>query len=146
LFKKILVATDGSEHAKHAITYAVESALKWNAELIVISVIPRLSPMVYNDEYNIQYLSQLEESMRESHQKLLSETTTKLKVEHPNLKIKDILKEGRPALKIIEVAREEDVDLIVMGSRGLGGVTGTILGSTSQSVVHSCTKPILIVK
>ena len=47
---------------------------------------------------------------------------------------------------IVEQAEKDDVDIIVMGSRGIGGYTGWILGSTSRRVVDSCTKPILIVK
>ena len=53
--------------------------------------------------------------------------------------------DGRPSDVIVEVAQEEDVDLIVMGSRGNGGIVG-FLGSTSRHVVEACTKPILIVK
>ena len=47
---------------------------------------------------------------------------------------------------ITEYAENNGVDLIVMGSRGIGGYTGWILGSTSRKVVDSCTKPILIAK
>ncbi len=47
---------------------------------------------------------------------------------------------------IVNAAEEYDADLIVIGSRGIGGITGWILGSTSRNVVESCTKPILVVK
>ena len=60
-------------------------------------------------------------------------------------KIETRLEEGRSSDVIVEVAQEEDVDLIVMGSRGMSGIVG-FLGSTSRHVVEACTKPILIVK
>jgi len=66
--------------------------------------------------------------------------------EQPKVEVESRLEKGRPSNAIMDVARNENVDLIVMGSRGLGGITGSVLGSISQAVVHSCVKPILIVK
>jgi nucleotide-binding universal stress UspA family protein len=62
------------------------------------------------------------------------------------MKIEIKLLEGKPSSTIVNTAEEFDVDLIVIGSRGIGGITGWILGSTSRNVVESCTKPILVVK
>ena len=64
----------------------------------------------------------------------------------PDIKVETRLEEGRPADVIVEIAKDEDVYLIVMGSRGLGGITGWVLGSTSRHVIETCTKPVLIVK
>ena len=66
--------------------------------------------------------------------------------EEQRLKYEAVLLEGRPSSTIVEEAESRDVNLIMMGSRGLGGITGWILGSTSRKVVDQCTKPILIVK
>jgi len=54
--------------------------------------------------------------------------------------------EGRPSATIVDEAEKNEMDLIVIGSRGLGGITGWILGSTSRRIVESCTKPVLVVK
>ena len=51
-----------------------------------------------------------------------------------------------PPSTIVEVAENEGVDLIVIGSRGTGGIKRWILGSTSCRVAENCTKPVLIVK
>ena len=64
----------------------------------------------------------------------------------PDLKVTTKLLEGRPSATIVSEADIEEADLIVIGSRGIGGITGWILGSTSRNVVESCTKPILVVK
>ena len=145
MFKKILIATDGSEHAKHALNYAVESAVKWNAKLIIITVVPPLSPLIYSSEFNAQYIPELMDNLRESHQRILRDAANIVKNKQPDIKVETRLEKGRPSDVIVETAREEDVDLIVMGSRGMGGIVG-FLGSTSRHVVHSCTKPILIIK
>jgi len=145
LFKKILIATDGSEHAKHALNYAVESAVKWGAELIILTVVPPVSPLVYSGEFNAPYIPELKEDLRRSHQRVLSEAVNIVKNKQPDVKVVTRLEEGRPSSIIVELAQLEDVDLIVMGSRGMGGLIGFI-GSTSRHVVEACTKPILIVK
>lgn len=145
LFKKILIAMDGSEHAKHALNYAVESAVKWGAELIILTVVPPISPLVYSSEFNAPYIPDLMDNLRESHQRMLSEAANIAKNKKPDLKVETRLEKGRPSDVIVEIAKEEDVDLIVMGSRGMGGIVG-FLGSTSRHVVEACTKPILIVK
>lgn len=141
MINKILAAVDGSEPSKHALNQALEFAVKWNAVLIIVSVVPPISPLVY-----ARVLEQYKKAIIESHQRLLTEASTKIKDDHPDIKVETRLEEGRPADVIVETARKEDVDLIVMGSRGMGGITGWVLGSTSCRVVHSCTKPILIVK
>ncbi len=64
----------------------------------------------------------------------------------PDLAVEAILLEGRPSSTIVEQAEKNQADLIVMGSRGIGGISGWILGSTSRRVVESCTKPVLIIK
>jgi nucleotide-binding universal stress UspA family protein len=81
-----------------------------------------------------------------AYQKVLSEAEEKIREEYPGVKFESILKEGRPSATIVEQAENTGVDVIVIGSRGIGGITGWILGSTSRRVVDSCTKPILVVK
>jgi nucleotide-binding universal stress UspA family protein len=146
LIKRILVAVDGSESSEHALNEAIEHAAKWNAELIMVSVVPPISPLAYMGPSPL-YLNQYKEAARESHQRVLTRSRTKIKNEHPDIDVETRLEEdGRPADVIVEIARDEDVDMIVMGNRGIGGITGWVLGSTSRRVVDSCTKPILIVK
>ena len=147
MIKKILVATDGSDHACHALEYAIESAAKWNAQLIILSVIPPLRPIFPDpDGLYPTYLPEFEEELENAYKRILDEAVNTAVKEQPDIKVEARLEKGRPPDHIMKVARTENVDLIVMGSRGLGGITGSVLGSTSQAVVHSCTKPILIVK
>ena len=145
MFKKILIATDGSEHAKHALNYAVESAVKWGAKLMILTVVPPISPLVYSSEFGASYIPELMDDHRKSHQRILSEAANIVKNKKLDIQVVTRLEEGRPSDVIVDTAKEEDVDLIVMGSRGMGGITG-FLGSTSRHVVEACTKPILIVK
>jgi len=79
------------------------------------------------------------------HKRILIEAANTVKNKHLEIEVETRLEKGRHSDVIVETAREEDVDLIVMGSRGMGGIVG-FLGSTSRYVVEACTKPILIVK
>jgi len=153
LIQKILVALDGSEPSERALEYAVEFAERWGAELTLLAVIPRVMLPVFPDEgfgatpiAAAKDFGQYQKRMRTIYQNVLTEAETDLRRDHPEVKVVTRLEEGRPSSTIVGVAEEDDFDIIVMGSRGIGGITGWILGSTSRRVVDSCTKPILIVK
>ena len=88
------------------------------------------------------YISELEKS----YQKILKKAKEHVKNKGPEIKVSTKLGNGRPADVIIDTAEKENVDLIIMGNRGYGGITSWILGSTSKHVVDHCTKPILIIK
>jgi nucleotide-binding universal stress UspA family protein len=53
---------------------------------------------------------------------------------------------GDPAAAIVDFARARDADMIVIGSRGLGAITGTVLGSVSRAVARQADRPVLIAK
>ena len=153
MYKKVLVAIDGSEPSNNALDHAVEIANKFEAKLIMIAVIQRVMIPIFPDEgfggvplSAAKDMAQYQDKMRLVYQNVLDESVAKIKAEHPNLEVEAILKEGRPSAMITDYAENDGVDLIVMGSRGIGGYTGWILGSTSRKVVDSCTRPILIVK
>ncbi len=144
MIRKILIATDGSENAQRALHYAEESALKWNSELLIISVVPPISPLlVPGPGFNLdKYMNELENVYRN----VLIKAEEYVNNKSPDINTNIRLCKGRPADIIIKIADNEKVDLIVLGSRGFGMVAGWILGSTSRHVVEHCTKPILIIK
>jgi nucleotide-binding universal stress UspA family protein len=153
MYEKILVPLDGSEPSNHALDHAVSIATKYGATLKLLAVVPQMVLPVFPDEgfgtapvTAAKDMVRYQEKMKELYVGVLSEAKEKLKAEHPDVKVETTLREGRPSATIVEIAEDDGVDLIVMGSRGVGGITGWILGSTSRRVVDSCTKPILIVK
>jgi nucleotide-binding universal stress UspA family protein len=150
MYKKILIAFDGSEPSKYALDHAVSIAAKWGSELIVLSVVPRVNTPLFPDggpaPMTSLHLADYQDSLQEIYAKSLQEAEDDVKEAFPEVKISSKLLEGRPSSVIVEEADKEDVDLIVIGSRGIGGITGFILGSTSRRVVDTCTKPVLVVK
>jgi len=153
MYGNILVALDGSEASDHALDHAVSIATKYGAKLVMLAVVQRVMIPIFPDEgfggiplSAAKDMAQYQEKMKDVYQNVLEEAEAKVSEEHPEIEVETILKEGRPSATIVDMAENDGVDLIVIGSRGIGGYTGWILGSTSRRVVDSCTKPILIVK
>jgi nucleotide-binding universal stress UspA family protein len=153
LFKKILVAYDGSEQSKHAIDYAADMAHSNKGKLIVLTVVPRVTLPVFPDEgfgsvpvSTTQDWAEYQDKMNASYKKSQDDVMKEVNEHFPDLVVEAVLLEGRPSSTIVEQAEKNQADLIVMGSRGIGGISGWILGSTSRRVVESCTKPVLIIK
>lgn len=153
MYKRILVALDGSDASNHALEHSIAIAKKFNAELVLLAVVQRVMIPIFPDEgfgatplSAARDMAQYQEKMKSVYEHVLNEAKAKLAKEAPDIVYEVMLREGRPSATIVEVAEKDGVDVIVMGSRGIGGYTGWILGSTSRRVVDSCTKPILIVK
>ena len=153
MYKTILVPLDGSEPSRHALAHAISIASKYGARLKLLAVVPQVVLPVFPDEgfgtapvTAAKDMARYQDKMKDLYEGVLAEAIAKLKEERSEIEVVAVLREGRPSATIVEVAENDGVDLIVMGSRGVGGITGWILGSTSRRVVDSCTRPILIVK
>ena len=149
MIKKMLVAIDGSEPADKALDFALDIADQCAAEVQIISVvppvnsvIPRFTPAAPPKEFYKFFINHVENRLKT----VLSEALQRAKDKKPTLKITTRLLKGSPALKIVQTAKDEDVDLIIMGSRGLSGVDEFFLGSVSNKVADTATCPILIIK
>lgn len=140
MFKRILLAVDGSEHAVHAARVAAEMAHCMKpAELRIVVAYDLIPP--YLGEPNMQVV--VNNRLKEA------QATLKKAVElvgNSQIDVHTELIEGSPAEAILDVANTRHSDIIVMGSRGLGRLAGLLLGSTSQKVVSHAPCPVLIVR
>jgi nucleotide-binding universal stress UspA family protein len=152
LIKKILVALDGSKPADKALDFALDLAEKYSANIVLLSVVPLvIVPLGTYPTAGVPpippvAMNTYSKELRVSHEKVLSEALKKAKKIKPNLKVSTKLVEGRPSDKIIEAAKEGNFDIIVVGSRGLGGIKKLFLGSVSDRVANEAACPVLIVK
>ena len=135
--KQILVATDGSESAEHAVSQAIELARSNGAKLVVAYVRHAPLPVLGEPVYQRSLSREL---------RLAQETTGVASAAAcaAGLAVDVEVVEGKPADRILELARIRDVDLIVVGSRGLGTLAGTLLGSVSREVVQHADRPVLV--
>jgi nucleotide-binding universal stress UspA family protein len=142
MIKKILVPTDGSEHASKAIGYACGLALKFGATVCLLHVVPFPPALFHEAAFGMPDFQKLQE---EDGRKIMEEAKRKAKRRGVR-EVQSAVIQGNPASKIIEFARTEGVDLIVMGNRGLSGVTEFVLGSVSHRVSHLANCTVAIVK
>lgn len=141
MFKNILLGVDGSEHALRAARVAGELARTMGAESLRVVVAYDPVPS-YLGEPNLQHA--ITARMREA-EEVLQTALEALGGGLPCEVHTEILA-GPPAEAILEVAETRKNDLIVIGSRGLGRLTGLLLGSQSQKVVQHASCPVLIVR
>jgi nucleotide-binding universal stress UspA family protein len=141
--KKILIATDGSPSALQAVEVGLELAAEHESELTFVHVAPAADvlpvagfamagPVSVPHELDEHDRSSLDEALHLAEEQGL-DAWTKLLV-------------GDAAKQIVAFADEIDADLIVVGSRGLGAIGGTLLGSVSRRILHEAKRPVLIVR
>lgn len=138
---KILVATDGSAQAELATRKAVDLAGKIGAELHVVHV-GELAAMYHPEMRGYAYRH---EASEKEARELLGEESERLRSAGADL-AGSHLRMGRADVEIVELAEELGADVIVVGSRGLGGFRRALLGSVSDSVVHHAPCPVLVVR
>jgi nucleotide-binding universal stress UspA family protein len=147
---KILLATDGSREAEAAARSAADLAQKTHSELHVVHAfgIAPVGPPVYpeaTDLQSVEYEAETEEGQRISEQRareVLQEEVEKVR----STVAGEHLVEGRVAPEIVGLAEEIGAGLIVMGSRGRGGIRRALMGSVSESVVRHAHCPVLVVR
>ncbi len=142
--KKILVPTDFSEHGRHALSYGAELAQKFGAELHLLHVLQDLVAMVPEPGMAFPMPGDYLKDLREGSQRALTELAKKEVPE--GLSIVQEIREGPPFLEIIRYAKENDVDLMVLGTHGRSGLAHALLGSVAEKVVRKAPCPVLTVR
>lgn len=140
---KILVPIDFSDYSKSALKYAVSFANLFKAEMVLIYVV---EPIIYPADFSMGQIAI--PSMNTEWDKTAIEQLEKLsKSEIPvNIKVKTIVKTGKPFMEIIETASEENIDLIIIATHGHSGVEHILFGSTAEKVVRKAPCPVLTLR
>lgn len=151
---KLLVPVDGSNASINAVKKAIEIARKHNYSIKLISIVKSMdykrnenlwfgadgSILVENEELNKTY----EKRNKENFEKLLRAIITKLDFRGIKVEIDVLL--GEPYVKIIEVAKNENFDFIVMGNRGFSKIKRFFVGSVTQRVISEAPCPVLVIR
>ena len=151
---RILLAIDGSREAELAARTAADLSQKTHSELHVVhavSIAP-VGPLVYPEDPDLQSV-EYEAEINEEYQRI-SERRAREVLEAEVEKVRSAggtvaeehLIEGPVAREIVRLAEEIGAGLIVMGSRGLGGIRRALMGSISDSVVRHAHCPVLVVR
>ena len=151
LFSKILVPIDGSEPSFHAAHIASNIANKFNSEIIVLYVVVSPSKSEYANLTGLVTPKQIDmiiENAKKQARDWFNRTEDMIKEKNPNIKVstKVILTGVAVYGEIIQYAGQENIDLIVIGTRGRSGVKKLLLGSTASGVVTYADCLVLVTK
>jgi len=140
--KRILVPTDFSEHAEDALKVAAQIAKRNNSEIIILHMLEL--PHQANDA--ILGGISIPESMlfMKKANEMLDEVSARPYLE--GIEVTEIVKMDKPIHGIIQISKDHDVDLIVMGSHGSSGVEELLIGSNTEKVVRNSEIPVLVIK
>jgi nucleotide-binding universal stress UspA family protein len=139
MFRKILVANDGSDQAFHALSLVLDMAKESGAELHMVSV------------EEIPYLPATIEEVREESgsaarrfQNVLSRSRAMAEERYVQLKTHVLV--GHPVRDIVNLSRDLEADLLVVGARGHSALYERMIGSRADRIVHLAPCPVLVVK
>jgi|SRR5665811_1460617 len=137
---KIVVGADGSEHAEAALRFAAQEAALRGADLVVVcawEVPMMIEPVgIYPPESFDRF--------RDDAASIVQAAVARVAELQPLVTCEGKAVEGPPATMLLKEA--QDADMIVVGSRGRGGVASLLLGSVSQQVVHDAPCPVVVVR
>ena len=136
--KRILIATDGTPGGRAAVTEGLTLARALEAAVTVVSVHPRVSPVAspYSRRRFTEHLSVADATIESA----LAEADSL------GVPADSEIAEGDPPVEILGLAERHGADMIVVGSRGLGALAGSLLGSVSRWLVTHADVPVLVVK
>jgi nucleotide-binding universal stress UspA family protein len=141
--ERILVATDFSDHSRVALQYGVELAKAFQAELILFHAVERPDmisqiPPAGEGYFPPNYQEIQEQQAQAECERMIGESGLSSG--------RIIISTGSPFVEIIRVAREENVDLIIVGTHGRGAIIHLLLGSVAEKVVRKAPCPVLTVR
>lgn len=151
MFRRILVAVDGSHHSKEAVERAAEIAKGCQAEVLgIVHVRPTAESWSLSHGYEVAAYLDLHQKVLEgleaNARRLLSEASERARERVGDTRIELHDEQGSVVPRIVEVVRREGYDLLVVGSRGMGRAAGLLLGSVSQSLLGHLPCSILVVR
>jgi nucleotide-binding universal stress UspA family protein len=137
-YLRILVALDETPAAAFALRHVVPYAVDHGSHLTLVSVAPNPPPWAAAAGVSPQRLAEQMEAEAATHLREVAATLPQ------DLSVITLVRHGDPAEEILTLLREQPFDLLCMGARGRGRVTGALLGSVSAAVLHHSPVPVAV--
>ncbi|EHR50972.1 universal stress protein UspA-like protein [Saccharomonospora marina XMU15] len=138
--RPVVVGIDGSPTSERAIGYAFDEASFRGVELVAVHTWSDTDTDVFSEAR--MYFDW--EPMREVEQRRLAERLAGWQEKYPDVPVRRVIEKDKPRHELLEWSRR--AQLLVVGSRGRGGFTGMLLGSTSQALIHHAECPVMIAR
>lgn len=143
--RSILLPTDFSECGNYALSYAASLARTFGASILCVHVIEPMVPAVgYSGMTEPLPLADITEQLEDSAGRELPKIAER--EECAGLDVQELIVHGEAAAEIVRVAKERNIDLIVVSSHGRTGLGRLLFGSTAEAVVRHSSCPVLVVK
>ena len=147
MFKRILVAVDGSETSRRALAEAVDLARDQSAALRIVTVVDEA--LLYGSDPVIIDMTKLEGALISEADKTLAEAQETARKAGVNAEVKRLataaINQRVPDL-VVQEAQQWPADLVVLGTHGRRGVSRLFLGSVAEGITRSCPVPVLLVR
>jgi nucleotide-binding universal stress UspA family protein len=141
MYERILLPLDGSQTAEQALPHAVTQAERFGAELILLRVLEPFPPVRSISPADLAAIRQQSgEWARQYFERITDDLGDR------GFPIQPQIVEGRPNVVILQYAEENDVDLIVICSRGRSGLSRWLMGSVADRVIRGAAVPVLLVR
>jgi nucleotide-binding universal stress UspA family protein len=141
--KRICVCSDFSAPAERAFDYALTFARQFGAELHVLHVIEDIIPTVPEPGISMLPTQEIMAGLRKGSEEAMTKLLASRDIADVNLK--SVIREGVPFREVEAYARENDIQLVVVGTHGRTGLSHLLLGSVAERVVRSAPCPVLTV-
>ncbi len=142
MFRKIVSPVDFSEFTDEIVAYAVDIATKYNAELHLLHVMPNLNYFTpYESFLTPENLVSIESNIEKEVAKDFDKVTKKI-----DIPVSKVIKTGVTFVEIIDYIKENEIDLVVMGTHGRSGIEHILIGSVAEKVVRKSPCPVLTVR
>lgn len=142
--ERILFPTDFSDHSKYAFRYALSFAQEYGSRLYMLHVIEDIQYLANAYMFDVPIMpsfADMEQNRLKEMQEIIDAEVTDTSME-----IEKVVRRGRPFMEILELARNENVDLIVIATHGRGGLEHVLFGSVAEKVVRKAPCPVLSIR
>jgi nucleotide-binding universal stress UspA family protein len=139
---KILVGVDGSEHAGRAVEWCAAHATALHAEVLAVHVV---DIPAYVTPHTVYFPAPVLSAEQREELRDLATREWCAPLGKANLPFRVVVVDGNPALALMQTAKIEHADLVVVGRRGRGGFAELVLGSTSHALIHHLDRPLVVV-
>ncbi len=142
MFKKILCPVDFSEFTKDVVAYAADISRQYGAELHVLHVIPNLTYFTpYESFLTPENLVAMEKNIQDEVDRDFKEVLSAVDID-----VRKVVRTGVAFVEIIDYAKTEGIDLIVMGTHGRSGIEHILIGNVAEKVVRKSPCPVMTIR
>ena len=141
MYRRILLTLDGSELAEQALPYAIAQAERFRAELVLLQVVEPFPSAGALWQADIEREEKQAIRLACDHLKQLA-----FPVRERGITVETVVNRGSPNQEIVRYAETNDVDLIVICTRGRSGFSRWLMGSVADRVVRGATVPVLLIR